>query len=199
MSLASQYFRRASMALTLALFIAPQASADTYICHQDGSNDLATVQQDQAAHLATQNVWRAEYYDLKDEKARPAEADKKRLRDKIIASKIAVANAHFQKFATDICALVTGSAPLSTTQKRRYDGLEAQLIFNRLHALIYLKTSAIAGKSGDQSTARYSLHNAEQDLQELEWPLIMFRAINDVQKMKLDALQAAASGVPGVK
>jgi hypothetical protein len=155
-------------------------------------------QQDQANHLAAQNVWRTEYYNLKESN----EADKKSLRNKIIASRITADNARFVKFASDICSQGTGPDSLVTDvlkmKKRRYDGLEARLIFNRLRALIYIKTKEIE-KKATESTDKYSLHTAEQDLMDLEWPLILYRAIDDVEKMKSDALKEAASGVPEAK
>lgn len=137
--------------------------------------------------------WKTEYYG-----AATVESGKQAIRNKYIDARLAVADEQFRKFASDICVRGTGPTAVTTTllivQKKRYEDLEAKLIFNRLRALIYTQAAKIKS-SMNKSTTEYPLANAEQELSCLDWPLALYTAINEVEQIKLDALKTAASGV----
>jgi hypothetical protein len=195
-SVPAAFFRRRLISVvTIIVFsVVFPAQAETDICSLGNNGSYSSLKQAQGLYDDKWAGWKAAYYNT----ATP-EKDKKEIRDRYIDARLAIFNEQFRIFASDICERGAGPEQVANAllkvQKRRYDGLEARLVFNRLRALVYTKTSNIE-KSMGKGTAAYSLLDAEQDLSGLDWPLVLYTAINDVEKIKWDALQTAASGEP---
>ena len=189
-----RFARFASVVISLIFFVPLQAQAASDICGPEDANNRAALQQAQGWYDGKWVDWKTEY-----NSATTVENDRKAIRNKYITARLAVANEYFRKFASDICE--RGMWPdsvanaLQKLPMKRHDSLEARLVFNRLRALIYTRTTMI-NTHMSQTTTEYSLVKAEQELSGLDWPLVLYSAINDVEKIKWNALETAASGVP---
>lgn len=171
------------------------AQADADICGPESTGSHALLQQKPEWYSDKLKELEIVYSNVHTELERAA------TRNKYIDMRLKIDEENFRKFASDICARgiylsVSGSAEVAfKVQKKSYSGFEAMLIFKKLQALHSAKI--VKTKAAKQKNDKaYSLMDAKQELLDMDWTLMLFAAINEVEKIKLEAMEKAASGVP---
>ena len=191
--------RFASVVISLIFLVPLQAQADADICGPESTGSHALLQQKPEWYSDKLKELEIVYSNVHTELERAA------TRNKYIDMRLEIDEENFRKFASDICARginlsVSGSAEVTfKIQKKSYSGFEAMLIFKKLQALHsakIAKTKAAMRAAKQKNDKAYSLMDAKQELLDLDWTLMLYTAINEVEKIKLEAMEKAASGVP---